>query len=554
MTKKAVAGVAICCFTACLQAVVLGFIPPAAVAAELPAFTPEQMGGTLRGNLNGEPQTLNPLTYKDLYARIVNDHIFESLIDRDPDTFQFIPVLADRWEVSPDGLTITFHLDARAKFSDGEPVTADDVVFTYETIMNPKIDCRSSASYFDDCKSCEKIDERTVRFVWKKPYFLSLEVSNIGVLPKHVYRFKDPKEFNDINDKLVGTGPYKFKEWKTGQHVILERNEAYWRPGVALDRIVYGFILEDQPSVQALLAGELDDLGVSPEWWVKLKDRPDVQERFQLLRYTTPANGYSYIGWNNARPPFTDPRVRRAMTHLVWRDQILKYMLYDIGSVATGPFWPYSPQNDPSIKPWPFDREAARRLLKDAGWEDRNGDGWLENAEGKRFEFEFSSGAGNQLTRDMVRVIGEELRRMGIDMHVRLYEWSVFTVKLDNHDFDAVMLAWGGAGVEDDPYQIWDSREIAGRGSNFIGFRNAEADRLIGTARMTLDPAKRNELFHQFQRLLHEVQPYTFMFDRESLRLVSKRVKGVRVRKLGLEWREWWMGKDGAAPQGGKAP
>jgi peptide/nickel transport system substrate-binding protein len=229
-------------------------------------------------------------------------------------------------------------------------------------------------------------------------------------------------------------------------------------------------------------------------------------------------------------------------------------MLYDIGSVAAGPFWPYSPQNDPSIKPWPFDRDAARRLLKEAGWEDRNGDGWLENAEGKRFEFEFSSAAGNQGTRDMVRVIGEEFRRMGIDMHIRPYEWSVFTLKLDNHDFDAIMLGWGGGGVEEDPYQIWDSGNIADRGSNFISFRNPEADRLIKTARMTLDPVKRNDLYHQFARLLHEVQPYTFMFDRESLRLVSKRVKGVRVHKLGLEWREWWMGKDGAAPQGGQAP
>jgi peptide/nickel transport system substrate-binding protein len=527
-----------------------------AVGWEQPAFAPAQMGGTLRGNLNGEPQTLNPLTYKDLYAAIINEHVFESLIDRDPDTFEFQGVLADRWEVSLDGLTITFHLDGRARFSDGTPVTADDVVFTYETITNPKVDARSIASYLEDCKGCEKVDERTVRFIWKKPYFLSLETSSITVLPKHVYQFKDPNAFNEINDLLVGSGPYVLKKgsWKTGQHIILERNEGYWRRPPAFDRIVYRFILEEQASVQALLAGELDELAVSPEWWVKLRDRQDVRERFQMLRYSTPGNGYSYIGWNNSRPPFTDARVRLALTHLVWRDQILKYMLYGIGSVATGPFWPLSPQTDPAIKPWPFDREAARRLLKEAGWEDRNGDGWLENAEGKRFEFEFSSAAGNQQTRDMVRIIGEEFRRMGIDMHIRLYEWSVFTVKLDNRDFDAIMLAWGGGGVEEDPYQIWDSSQIANRGSNFIGFRNPEADRLIETARMTLDQAKRNELFHQFQRILHREQPYTFMFDRESLRLVSRLVKGVRVHKLGLQWREWWIGGDGAAAQGGNAP
>ena len=196
-----------------------------------------------------------------------------ALIERDPDTLEYKPWLADRWAVSADGLVITFHLDPQAKFSDGTPVTADDVLFTYETMMNPKIDARSTASYFEDCEKCEKVDDSTVRFIWKKPYFLSLEISGgLTVLPKHVYQFKDPKEFNDINDKLIGSGPYVLKEWKTGQHIILERNKNYWNNPPSFDQIVYRFILEEQPSVQALLAGDLDFLAVSPEWWVKLQD------------------------------------------------------------------------------------------------------------------------------------------------------------------------------------------------------------------------------------------------------------------------------------------
>ena len=546
---EGVAWCAACVHAAAGLAVLLAAVP--ASAADLPHFTPDQMGGTLRGNFNAEPQTLNPLTSKDVYAQIVQDRVLESLIDRDPDTLELRGLLADRWEVSADGLVITFHLDPRAKFSDGTPVTADDVLFTYRTIMNPKIDCQGLASYFKDCEACEKIDERTVRFVWKKPYFKSLETSSIAVIPEHVYRFKDPKEFNDINTRLVGSGPYVLKEWKTGQHIILERNPNYWRYTPSVDRIVYRFILEDQAAVQALLAGEIDDLAVLPEWWVKLRERPDAARRFQMFRYTTPYNGYSYIGWNNERPPFNDARVRRAMTHLVWRGQILKYMMFGIGEVASGPFWPESPQSDPAAKPWPFDRDAARRLLAEAGWEDRNGDGWLENAAGKRLEFEFASPSGSPVTRDIVRVIGEEFRRMGIAMHLRMYEWSVFTVKLDNRDFDAVMLGWGGGGVEADPYQIWDSSQIANRGSNFIGFRNAEADRLIETARMTLDSTKRNALFHEFHRLLHQVQPYTFMFNRESLRVIGPRVQGVRLHKLGLDWREWWIGKEDSDAEGG---
>jgi len=533
--------------TAALLLLAMGLSLPASSAAfaEPPKFTPEQMGGTLRGNFNAEPQTLNPLTYKDVYAAIVHDRVFESLIERDPDTLEFGGLLAERWEVSADGKVITFYLNPKARFSDGTPVTADDVVFTYETIMNPKIDARSVASYFEDCQGCEKVDNLTVRFTWKKVYFKSLETSGILVIPKHVYEFKDPNEFNEINDKLVGSGPYKFGEWKTGQHLVLVRNENYWRRPPAIDRVAWRFILEDQAAVQALLAGELDELGVAPEWWVKLEPRADVRERFQMLRYSSPGNGYTYIGWNNAKPLFADRRVRLAMTHLVWRRELMKYLLYDIGEVITGPFWSKSPQYDRTIQPWPFSREEALRLLKEAGWEDRNGDGWLENEKGERFEFELCSATGNPLTRDIVRILQEELRRVGMDMHVRLYEWSVFTLKLDNHDFDAVMLGWSGA-VEDDPYQIWHSSQIADRGSNFISFRSVEADRLIEEARVTLDAAKRSAIYHRFHRLLHEQQPYTFLWSRESLRLVSKRIKGVKVHTLGLDWRDWWIGKDEA--------
>jgi peptide/nickel transport system substrate-binding protein len=527
----------------------LGFAGPA--AAEPPAFKPEQMGGTLRGNFNAEPRTLNPITTKDVYGGMVHDFVLETLIERDPDTLAWRGVLADRWEVSPDGLTITLHLDPRAKFSDGKPLTADDVVFTYQTIMNPKIDARSLASYYEDCQGCEKIDERTVRFVWRKAYFKSLEFSGSGfpVLPKHVYQFTDPDKFNNTSDLLVGTGPYKLTEWKTGQQIALARNENYWRNPAAFDRILFRVIIEEQASVQAMRADDLDYLALVPEWWVKLRRDPDVVDKFQWFRYTAPGAGYRFIGWNNARPPFNDARVRRAMTQLTWREQLLKYLDYDIGTLTTGPLWPQSPQYDHSVQAWPFDREAARRLLKEAGWEDRNGDGWLENAGGRRFQFELSYPAGNQQTRDLVRVLTEEFRRMGIDMSSRAYTWAVFSQKLDNRDFDAVRLGWGGGGVEEDPYQIWDSKSIADQGSNFVSFRNAQTDRLIETARTTLDEKARNDLYHQFHRLVHEAQPYTFLWSPDSLRMFAPRVKGLRVHKLGMDWHDWWIGREEAAKE-----
>ncbi|HUU10056.1 MAG TPA: peptide-binding protein [Phycisphaerae bacterium] len=519
-----------------------------------PTFRAEQVGGTLRRHLSGEPQTLNPLTAKDAYAGIVNGHIFEGLIARDVDTLQWIPELADRWDISPDGKTITFHLDPRARFSDGKPVTADDVVFSIETVMNPEIDCASLRSYYEDMQGCEKVDDRTVRFTWKKTYFKSFEVSGAfaPVLPRHVYRFDKPNDFNDINDRLVGTGPYVFEKWVTGQQIALRRNEQYWRARPSFDRMTFRVILEDQAYVQAFLAGEIDYVSVQPEWWVKLKADPRAGRDFIMHRYSAPA-GYRYLAWNCARPPFDDARVRRAMTHLVWREQLVKYLEYDISRVVTGPFWVDSPQYDRTVKPWAFDRAEAARLLKEAGWEDRDADGWIENPDGRRLEFELSLPASLQAYRDMARVLKEEFRRVGIVMNVRFYEWAVFITKLDNRDFDAISLAWTGS-VEGDPNQIWHSSQIEGRGHNFISFRNARSDRLIEEARATMDEAKRNALYHEFHRLLHDEQPYTFLWSRDALALVSPRLRGVKVHRLGMDPREWWIPGDLRAAEGQGGP
>jgi len=540
-------------FVAFIACVVLA--RPAAAADDLiPEFTPEQIGGTLRRHLSAEPQTLNPLVSKDAYQGIINGHIFEGLITRDPDTLDWRPELAERWEISQDGKTITFHLDPRARFADGKPVTADDVVFTIDTLMNPEIDAANLRSYYEDMERCEKVDERTVRFTWKKTYFKSFEVSGAfaPIIPRHVYTFTEPKQFNDINDRLVGTGPYKFEKWTTGQQIVLVRNTDYWRRPHAFDRVTFRIIMEPQAYVQAFLAGELDYISVRPEWWVKLKKNPRAGKDFRMLRYQPPA-GYRYIAWNNARPPFNDWRVRRAMTHLIWREQLVTYLLYDIARVATGPFWTGSKQYDQRISPWPFDRNEARRLLTEAGWLDRDHDGWLENAEGRTFEFELSMPGGLPVYRDMARVLKEEFRRVGIQMNVRFYEWSVFITRLDNRDFDAISLAWTGS-VEGDPNQIWHSAQIEGRGHNFVGWRNDETARLIEPARATLDETHRNTVYHRFHRILHDRQPYTFLWSGDALALVSPRLAGVKVHRLGLYPYEWWIPKAKRQGEGTQRP
>lgn len=529
-----------------LQALLLGLVVVLLISVlSTPALAKGddkvEEGGTIYARMSSEPPTLNPLTYKDVYGSIIIDDIFETLLERDLDTLEFKGRLAERWEVSEDGLKITFHLNPKARFSDGKPLTAADVVFTYETIKNPRIDAHRSATYFKDCEAVERVDSHTVRFVWKKRYFKSLEVSGtFPVLPKHIYAFKDPEKFNEIRKKLIGSGHYLFDHWDTGQELVLVRNERYWGKKPSIKRIVYKFIAEEQAAVQALRSGNVDFISLSPEWYKKLK-KGSGKKNYRLYRYSAPGNGYAYIAWNNARAPFTDRRVRMAMTYLIWRPQIVKSILLDMATVITGPFWTQSPQYDKSIKPWPFDRAKALALLAKAGWKDHDGDGWLDR-KGKRLSFEFSIVAGNQQTREIARMLKGEFRRVGIEMNTRAYEWSVFVGKLDQREYDAIMLGWTGS-VEGDPFQIWHSSQIEHKGSNHVSFKNAESDALIEKARVTMDSKKRNALYHKFQRILHREQPYTFLWTRESLRAINTRIRGVKVHKLGQDRREWWIPK-----------
>ena len=572
-----------------VAAAIVLFVLAGAVLAEIPDFTPEQMGGTFRGSLSSEPQNLNPITGKDLYERYVNAHVFQRLCQYNLATGELEGVLAKRWDISDDGLTVTFHLRPEARFSDGHPVTAEDVVFSYKTVMNPQIDARSMASYLSKCERCEALDDHTVRFVWKEKYFKVAEsAGNIfSILPKHIYAPHvevDPekaeaqgiKHFNDLVQGFIGSGPYVFQSWETGRRVTLVRNETYWGKPRAYDRITYEIIREERAAVQSFLSGDIDYLPITPEWYDKYKDHPGRVGKkpvFEIYRYSSPAGGYSFIGWNYAayetveqpdgtldrvarpHPLFADPRVRRAMTHLIDRETLLEHLYYDIGQVRTGPFWSQSPQHPPDCEPWPYDRAEARRLLAEAGWKDRDNDGWLEDADGKRFEFEWTIPAGNQQGVDLARLIKEEFRRSGIDVTTRFVDWPVFVRTLDTRDFDAVILAWGGSGaLEADPYQIWHSDAIADQGHNFISFRNARADRLIEQARSEMDFTVRMRLFREFHRLLHDLQPYTFFRERDSLRMVRTRLRNVKVHKLGMDPEEWWIPKDERLDDGGGGP
>ena len=534
--------------------------PTTAALPRVPSETPGNAGGTVQAEANdkqgdwlvrhftAEPRTLNPVTSTDYYSQMVHGYLFDTLIDVDPDTLEFKGKLAESWTISEDRLTITFKLRKGMVWSDGKPITTDDILFSYETIKNPEVDATRTLGYFKDVEHVKALDDLTVEFKFRKPYFKSFEVAGGGymtIIPRHVYEFTDAEAFNAIRDKLVGSGPYVFESWEPGQQVVLKRNPLYYGRPYHFDKIVFKIVVDDTAAYQKCKAQEMDWMAMSAEKYVFAEDDKDFESHYKRLQYKTPYNGYSFIGYNQNNKLFQDRRLRLALTHLVPRERMKKDILYDLVDVVSGPFWMGSElvkvpiQADPAIEPWPFDPVKAVQLLTEAGWRDTDGDGVLDK-DGKPLKFTLMMGQGAPTLLDIGSMVKEEMGRVGVKMELTQLEWSVFEERLNERKFEAVMLSWGGGSIEGDPYQIWHSDSIANRGSNFISFRNAEADRLIEAARVEFDRTKRNEIYHKFHRLLHEEQPYTFLFGRRSLAAVHRRFEDVRIHALGLDERDWW--------------
>ncbi len=497
-------------------------------------------GDWLIRSLSAEPATLNPILATDVYASIIDDFIYETLLQRDKKTFEMKPLLAYKWEISKNKLEYTFYLRKGIKWDDGVEFTADDVVFSYKCIMNPTVDAPHLRNYYRDIKNVIKLGKYKVKFIYKRPYFLALEIcGGMPIVPEHIYK-KGDFNTNPYNRKPIGTGPYKFEKWETGKEIILVRKNNYWGKKSYIDKIVFKIITDDTVRLQLLKRGDIDFAGLRPIQWVKQTRSAKFNTRVRKLKFYTP--NYNFIGWNLRRVYFKDRDVREALTHLIDRKSILKNILYNLGKITTGPFYIYSKYYDKSIKPYKYNVRKAKELLAKAGWKDSNGDGVLDK-DGIDFHFTFLIPAGSKFAEQLATIVKESFKKVGIIVDIKSLEWATFISQLDNRNFDAVTLGWS-MGVEQDPYQIWHSSQ-AKKGSNFVGFKNKRVDELIEKGRREFDEKKRIAMYKEIHRILHREQPYTFLFSNMSLLGVSRRFQNTKVYNIypGVDITEWWVPK-----------
>lgn len=493
-------------------------------------------------------KSLTPYIAGDIYSSVIAEYVLDSLLTIDPETLEHKPMIAKSWEVSDDELTITYHMRDDVVFSDGEPLTADDVVFTYRWVMNPRVAATRMRSYFEKLESVEALDDYTVQFKFREPYFMALTVTGqyLQILPEHWVKQFSEDEYNKMPGLLMGSGPYKMmidpKEWQPGsQKIELVRNDNYWGPRPALERVIWREIREPTAQLTAFRNREVDRFGVGASMYRNLSADEQLRKQARLYEYEYVSRGYFYIGWNQRRneqpTAFADKRVRQAMTLLIDRQAICGQVYENLAKPATGPFHPLGWQADPSIDPWPYDPERAKQLLTEAGYVDRNNDGIRESEDGTPLSFQFIHSVGSPESQQTAALIQKSMRQAGVEFKPEAMDWPVMQQKLDDRNYDAIMLGWGGA-VETDIYQMFHSDQTADGGDNYTYYINPELDKLIDQARTTVDRDKCQELWQQCHAVLHEDQPYTFMMNPMSVVFFDRRFQNVEVTKIGVN-RAW---------------
>ncbi len=495
-------------------------------------------GDTLIVGSIGEPSILIPMLAGDSASHDIGGLVFNGLVKYDTD-LSIIGDLAESWDITSDGLTITFHLRSGVKWTDGMEFTASDVMFGYKTI----IDENTPTAYKEDflqVKEAEVLDKYTFRVIYKKPFAPALSSwGNLIVLPKHLLEGKDIIK-NPLARKPVGMGPFKLSEWISGQKLILTSNHDYFEGRPYIDKYIYRLIPDQATMFLELQAGGVDFMGLTPIQYTKQTETSYFKNNYKKFRY--PVFSYTYLGFNLKHPFFKDIRVRQAIAHAIDKEEIIDVVLFGLGSPATGPYvpntWPYNRD----IKKYEFNPVKAKELLTQSGWIDRDGDNILD-MNGKSFEFTIITNMGNSLRLRTATIIQWRLKKIGIKVNIRAIEWSTFINEfIDKRRFESVILGWS-IGLDPDQYDIWHSSKTSEKEFNFISYSNSDVDNLLEKGRRTFDIEKRKKAYFRIQEILAEDVPYIFLYVPDALPIVHKRFKGIIPSPIGITYNlnKWFV-------------
>lgn len=509
------------------------------------------LGGEFCEIFEAKSNKVTPFLAEDVYARRIADVVCQCLGKYNAKTLKMEGDLADAWQGDDKGLWLRARINPAAVFSDGQPVTADDVVWTFkEFVFNPQIQSEQSRSVLNVITDVTKVSDRVVEFTFKEPMYSNFDAAlRFYILPKHFYEKFTPSQINSATGLLVGSGPFKLarldpeNQWVPGEDLVLVRNENYFGPKPPLERLRFKAISDDLARLTAFRNREGDMITPSSPQFVQVSKEPGWSDANHSFNWINMRSGYNFIAWqcgprNGKLTPFADVRVRKAMTMLLDRERIIRDIYEGIGTLISGPGNPSQSSYNQDIKPLPFDLAEAKRLLKEAGWEDRDRDGILDK-DGVPFVFEFTHATAGEVIKRVANFLKDSCAQVGIDCRINPVDWARYDDLMKSRNFDAITLGWSASGPESDPNQIWHSSSIENQGNNFIQWRNAKADDLIDRGRREMNDQKRFAIWKELHAAIAEDQPYTFVRAVPWLRFVNKDFKNVHTYHKGLEYVEF---------------
>jgi len=484
-------------------------------------------GATLHLVLSANPSRLNPILATDSASGEISSFLFNGLIKYDKYQKHIIPDLAENFYFK-NNKTLVFKLKKNVYWHDGKRFDADDVIFTYKLLISPKI-ASPYSSGFRFVKDVKKLDKYTIEVEYKEPYFKALETWMMGILPAHI--LKDEKNImnSSFNTHPIGTGPYKLEKLEFSKDIILSANEKYFEHPPYIDKISFHVIADSMTRFLMLKSYKLDIGSLSPIEYEK-KLNKDFFKHFNI--YENISLSYTYLGFNLRKKKFQDPRVRKALSLAIDRDEIVNIMFFGHAKVCKGPFLPTSAAFNPNVKKPKRDLKRAKELLKEAGYDKDH-----------PLEFEIATSNSNPTRPYVAQIIQHQLKQAGVVVKLRIMEWQAFlNMVVFPHKFDTVILGWGLSPTPD-PRLFWHSKSDVKGGFNFVGYHNKKLDKLIDQSEKIVDRDKLAKIWQKMFKIIVDDNPYLFLYIPTSISAVSKEIEGIEPLPSGywynyIDWKK----------------
>ncbi|WP_455756992.1 peptide-binding protein [Sulfurimonas sp.] len=475
-------------------------------------------GSTLHLATSSNPSRLNPILATDSSSSEIAGFIFNGLVKYDKDSSTIINDLATKFYFEND-TTLIFELNPHAKWHDGESFSAKDVLFTYETLVSPKIASPYSAN-FRFVKDVEIINKHKIKVTYTKPYFKALETWMMGILPEHILKYDKNIMNSKFNTNPIGTGPYKLYQLEHSKNIILSANDDYFMGRPKIDRISFHVIADPMTRFLMLKSSSLDIGGIDPmQYERQLTD--DFHKNFNIYEEIT--HSYTYLGFNLRLEKFKNPKVREAISLAVDREELVKILFFKHAKVCTGPFLPATKAFNSDVKAPTQNIQRAKELLKEAGYDEDN-----------PFKFEIVTSNSNSIRPYAAQILQHQLKKVGVIVGLRVMEWQAFlNMVVFPHDFDSVLLGWGLSSTPD-PYLFWHTDSDKKGGFNLIGYNNPTIDKMIEKSQSMIDREELAKLWKKMFKIIVDDNPYLFLYIPNSITTVDKNIKNVEPSLSGI--------------------